>query len=47
MIRSFRDSIFDDKITINEACKKQSNVLEHLLKFNDKSKPRSKENKKK
>lgn len=47
MIRSFRDSIFDDKITINEAYKKQSNLLEHLSKFNDKSKPRAKENKKK
>ena len=46
-IRSFRDSVFNGKITINEADKKQSNVLDVILNFNDKVRPRSKADKKK
>ena len=39
-IRSFGDSIFNVKITINEAVKNQSNLLNSILKFNDKIRPR-------
>ena len=41
-IRSFGDSNFSDKITIGETDKKQSNLLNAVLSFNNKVRPRSK-----
>ena len=45
-IRSFGDIIFNGRLIISESDKKQSNV-EDILKFNDKSRPRSKTDKEK
>ena len=45
-IRSFGDIIFNGRLIISESDKKQSNV-ENILKFNDKSRPRSKTDKEK
>ena len=45
-IRSFGDTIFNGRLIISESDKKQSNV-EDILKFNDKSRPRSKTDKEK
>ena len=42
MIRSFGESIIDGKITISEADKDQSNLLENIVEFNNKSRPRTK-----
>ena len=42
-IRSFGDSIYTGKISINEADLDQTNLLENMIKFNNKSRPRSKE----
>ena len=39
MIRSFSDSIFGVKITITEAEENHSNLLEHGVEFNNKSRP--------
>ena len=41
-IRCFGDSIFSSKITISEADKKQSNLLNITLNLNNKVRPRSK-----
>ena len=41
-IRSFGDSYFSDKSTIGETDKKQSNLLNAVLSFNNKVRPRSK-----
>ena len=41
-IRSFGDSNFSDKITVGETDKKQSNLLNAVLSFNNKVRPRSK-----
>ena len=41
-IRSFGDSYFSEKITIGETDKKQSNLLNAVLSFNNKVRPRSK-----
>ena len=46
MIRSFSGSIYNGKITISEADKKQNNLLENTLQVNNKVRPRSKEKKK-
>ena len=46
-IRSFGVSIFTGKITIREADKKQSNILDVILKFNDKVRPTAKADKEK
>ena len=45
--RSFGDSIFTVKITISEADKKQSNLLDVILNSNNKVRPRSKADKEK
>ena len=45
-IRSFGDIIFNGRLIISESDKKQSNV-ENILKFNDKSRLRSKTDKEK
>ena len=39
MIRCFSDNTFNGKITISDADKKQSNLLENILKVNDKTRP--------
>ena len=44
-IRSFGESIFNGKITISEADKKQSNLIKAILQFNDKVRPRPKADK--
>ena len=41
-IGSFGDSIFNGKIIINEADKKRDNLLDVILNFNNKVRPRSK-----
>ena len=46
-IRSFGDSIYTGKISIDEAEMDQTNLLENLEKFHNKSRPRSKESKEK
>ena len=45
IIRSFGDSIFTGNITISEANEKQSNLLDVILNFNNKFRPRSKADK--
>ena len=47
MIKSFRESIFNGKITINEADKKKSNLLQNIVEFNIRAKPKAKTVKKK
>ena len=42
MIRPFGESIIDGKITISEADKDQSNLLENIVEFNNKSRPKTK-----
>ena len=44
MLRSFGDNIFTVKIFVVEAEINQSNVLENIVEFNDKPRPRKKEN---
>ena len=47
-IRYFGDNTtYTGKNTVNEAENDQSNLLEHMVEFNDKSTPRSKERKEK
>ena len=43
MIRSSGDSIYTGKITIDERDIDQSNLLENMVKFNNKSRPKNKE----
>ena len=45
-IRSFGDGIDSRKITINEAGQEQSDLVEYILNFNNKARPRNKDNKK-
>ena len=45
MIRSFGESIFTSKININKDEMGQSNLLENMVKFNDKYRPKNKEDK--
>ena len=44
--RSFGDNIYTSKINIDKAEIDQSNLLEKIVKYNNKSRPRSKEIKK-
>ena len=44
-IRSFGDIVYTGKISMDEVEMDQSNLLENMVKFNNKSRPRSKENK--
>ena len=44
-IRSFGDSIYTGKINVDEAEMDQSNLLEYMVKFYNKSKPKTKEGK--
>ena len=43
--RSFGESIYTGKITIDEADEDKSNLLKNIVEFNDKSRPRTKEDK--
>ena len=47
IIRSFGHSIFTVEISIVESRMDQTNLLENMVKFNYKSKPKTKENKNK
>ena len=44
-IRSFGDSIYNDKINIKEVKKKQNNLFENIVNFNNKGRPKSKKDK--
>ena len=44
-IKSLGDTIYNHKIGIHEANQKQADLLEHILSFNNKTKPRSHEDK--
>ena len=45
-IRSLDENIYCGKTTINEANQEQGDLLEYNLKFNNKARPRNKDNKK-
>ena len=45
MKRSFADNIFRGKVTKSEAEQDHSNLLEDMVEFNNKSRPRTKEGK--
>ena len=45
-IRSFGDDIYNRKITINKADQEQSDLVEYILNFNNKTRPKSKDDKK-
>ena len=45
-IRSLDENIYGGKTTINEANQEQGDLLEYNLKFNNKARPRNKDNKK-
>ena len=45
-IRSLDENIYRSKTTINEANQEQGDLLEYNLKFNNKARPRNKDNKK-
>ena len=46
-IRSFGGDIYSSKITINKADQEQSDLVEYNLNFNDKTRPKNKNDKKK
>ena len=46
-IRSFGDDIYSSKITINEADQEQSDLVEYILNFNNKTRLKNKDGKKK
>ena len=45
-LRSFGDDIYSGKITINEANQEQADLVEYILNFNNKARPKSKDDKK-
>ena len=45
-IRSFGEIIYNGKITLNEADQEQSDLLEYILSFNNKARPKNKNDKK-
>ena len=45
-IRSFGDYNYSSKITINEADQEQSDLVEYILNFNNKTRPKNKDDKK-
>ena len=45
-IRTFGDDIYTNKITINEVDQEQSNLVEYILNFNNKTRPKKKDDKK-
>ena len=46
-IGSFGENIYSVKITINEADQEQADLLEYNLNFNNKARPKNKDDKKK
>ena len=44
-IRSFGEDIYNSKITINEADQEKSDLVEYILNFNNKAKPKNKDDK--
>ena len=44
-IRSLGENIYSGKITINEANQEQANLWEYILNFNDKARPKNKDDK--
>ena len=46
-IRSFGDDIYNRKITINEADQEQYDLVEYILNFSNKVRPKKKDEKKK
>ena len=46
-IRSLGDDIYSSKITINKADQEQSDLVEYILNFNNKTRPKNKDDKKK
>ena len=45
-VRSFGDDVYNSKITINETDQKQSDLIEYMLNFNNKARPKNNDNKK-
>ena len=45
-IRSLGDDTYNSEITINEADQEPSGLVEHILNFNNKAKPKNKDDKK-
>ena len=45
-IRSFADDICSSKITINKADQEQSHLVEYIQNFNNKTRPKNKDDKK-
>ena len=45
-IRSFGDDIYSGKITINEGDQEQSDLVEYTLNFNNKARPKNRDDKK-
>ena len=45
-IWTFREDIYNSKITINEADQKQADLVNYVLNFNNKARPRSMNDKK-
>ena len=46
-INSFGDNIYSRKIATNEADQEQSDLIEYILNFNNKTRPKNKDHKKK
>ena len=46
-IRSFAENIYSGKIKINEAHEEQDNLIEYILNFNNKARPKNKDDKRK
>ena len=46
-IRSFGNNIYSSKITINKADLEQSDLVEYILNFNNKTRPKNKDDTKK
>ena len=46
-IRSFGENIYTGKIKINEAKEEQDDLIEYLLNFNNKARPKNEDDKKK
>ena len=45
-IKSFGDDIYSSKITINEADQEQTDLVEYILNFNNKTRPKYEDDKK-
>ena len=46
-IRSFGENIYSHKIRINEANQEQADLVEYVLNFNNKARPKNRDDKKK